>query len=610
MADRTTALICDSSKKHNIRSGISYSVYHKTLYRKDYPVSFSFWSGSIMTGTDVTPSGQSWEDSGQGFWWYKCSPGTVTATGQITTDVTPSSKAYVDGFYTHYLPSEGGYDTLFQNFSARVLYSGTKATPTGTCSYLGGYLNNNVDNQITFGTAKLNIDEQYVVTGGTLYYKLRSASTYSSIAFTGNACTIPAGTLQSAQYYDAYANLTCDDGMSCSVTLNDLNTHDTIGTVIAVSPVNTVVYGEGDFSWTYSNDSGAAQYAYDIQTSYDSGETWTIVENHVVTPNTYTHVTGINAGNLLWRVRAYNQEDIASDWSNSLSIISNAAPQPPVVGNISGNGRVTVSWSVQDQVAYEVKITADDETVYDSGIVYSTQRNHFVNQYLQNGSYEIGVRIFNAFGKASEYNIVSFSQVTELNTLEASASADPGDQGVIINAVMPDAVKYYLIRNGVLIAQFNETYTDRFANGRIEYSVIGVDADDRFAQVDFEFEYVVGTNRLVQKDGTILSIDLRWNNPFATSQATEGRYYAAEYLGASVPEHIFAKMRVKRIDVAFYDTIGADELIGKTVFFADTYGNGYWCVPTSVNRSDAWFGNETTMSLEMTNGNEEIEYAH
>lgn len=609
MADSTTALICDSSKKHNIRSGISYSVYHKTLYRKDFAVSFDFWSSSTRS-TDVTPSGQSWEDSGQGFWWYKCSSGTVTATGEITSDVTPSSKAYVNGFYTHYLPSDGSYDTLFQNFSARVLYTGTKATPTGTCSYLGGYLEPARDNQITFGTTKLNIDEQYVVTGGTLYYKLKSASTYSSIVFTGNACTIPAGTLQSAQYYDAYADLTCDDGMSCSVTLNDLNTHDTIGTVNAVSPVNTVVYGEGDFRWTYSNDSGAAQYAYDIQTSYDSGETWTIIENHVVTPNTYAHVTGINAGNLLWRVRAYNQEDIASEWSNSLSIISNAAPEAPVIGNISGNGRITVSWSVQDQVAYEVKITANGETVYDSGIEYSAQRNHFVNQYLPNGDYEIGVRIFNAFGKASTYNIVSFSQVTGLNTLNASASADPGDQGVVINAVMPDAVKYYLIRNDVLIAQFNETYIDRFANGRIKYSVIGVDANDRFAQVDFEFEYVVGTNRLVQKDGTILSIDLRWNDPFTTSQATEGRYYAAEYLGASVPEHIFAKMRVKRIDVAFYDTIGADELIGKTVFFADTYGNGYWCVPTSVNRSDAWFGNEVTMSLEMTNGNEEIEYAH
>lgn len=606
---KRATLICDSSKKHNIRSGIYYSVYHRTLIQKDNTITFTFDAGSVDT-LWFDPPGQIYEDSGNGYWQYRLPPGTVTATGAIDSTVTPTSRAIIGAFFTYYYPSEGDYDTLFQNPTATVQYTGTKATPVGTCSYLGGYLEPTRDNQITFGTTKLNIDEQYVVTGGTLYYKLESASTYSSITFTGNACTIPAGTLQSAQYYDAYADLTCDDGMSCSVTLSDLNTHDTIGTVTAVSPVNTVVYGEGDFNWTYSNDSGAAQYAYDIQTSYDNGETWTIIENHVVTANTYAHVTGINAGSLLWRVRAYNQEDIASEWSNSLSIISNAAPEAPVIGNISGNGRITVSWSVQDQVAYEVKITANGETIYDSGVEYSTLRNHFVNQYLPNGDYEVGVRIFNAFGKASTYSIVSFSQVTGLNTLNASASADPGDQGVIINASMPNAVTYYLIRNGVLVAQFNGIYTDRFANGRIRYSVIGVDADDRFAQVDFEFEYIVGTNRLVLKDGTIFDINLRWNDPFATSQATEGRYYAAEYLGASVPEHIFAKMRVKRIEVAFYDTMGAEDLIGKTVFFADTYGNGYWCVPTSVNRSDAWFGNETTMSLEMTNGNEEIEYAH
>lgn len=608
MADRTTALICDSSKKHNIRSGISYSVYHKTLYRKDFAVSFSFWSNSTRS-TDVTPSGQSWEDSGQGFWWYVCSPGTVTATGDITADVTPSSKGNVNAYYTHYSPSEGSYETLFQNFSARVLYTGTKATPTGTCSYLGGYLDASQANQITFGTTKLNIDEQYVVTGGTLYYKLKSASTYSSIAFTGNACTIPAGTLTKSQYYDAYAALTCDDNTSCTVTLSDLNTHDTIGTSTAVSPVNTVIYGEADFDWNYSTETGAAQYAYDLQLSYDGGGTWTDKKSHVVTAETNTHVTEVNAGNVLWRVRSYNQDDIASDWSNSLAFISNAAPTPPVIGNISGNGRITVSWSATDQVAYQVKVQGENAEVYDSGIVYSTQKNHFVNYYMPNGDYEISVRVYNGFGKASEYATASFQQVTELSGLESGATADPGDHGVIINASMPGAVTYYLLRNGTPVAQFDRSITDHFANGRTHYAVIAVDANDRFARTDFEFEYIVKTNRLVLKNGTIISIDQRWNDPFVTSQSTDAKYYAAEYLGASVPEHIFAKMRTKRIQIAFHDTGDAEALLGKTVFFADTYGNGIWCVPVGITRSDAWFGNETVMNLEMTNGDEGIDYA-
>lgn len=605
---KRATLICDSSKKHNIRSGIYYSVYHRTLIQKDNTITFTFDAGSVAT-LWYDPPEQIYEDSGSGYWQYRLPPGTVTATGAIDSTVTPTSRAIIGAFFTYYYPSEGDYDTLFQNPTATVQYTGTKATPVGTCSYLGGYLEPTRDNQITFGTTKLNIDEQYVVTGGTLYYKPKSASTYSSITFTGNACTIPAGTLQSAQYYDAYADLTCDDGMSCSVTLSDLNTHDTIGTVTAVSPVNTVVYGEGDFNWTYSNDSGAAQYAYDIQTSYDNGETWTIIKNHVVTPNTYAHVTGINAGNLLWRVRAYNQEDIASEWSNSLSIISNAAPEAPVIGNISGNGRITVSWSVQDQVAYQVKVQGENAEVYDSGIVYSTQKNHFVNYYLPNGDYEIGVRVYNGFGKASEYATASFQQVTELSGLEAGATADPGDQGVIINASMPGAVTYYLLRNGTPVAQFDRSITDHFANGRIQYAVIAVDAEDRFARVDFEFEYIVKSNRLVMKDGDAISIDQRWNDPFVTSQTTDAKYYAAEYLGASVPEHIFAKMRTKRIQIAFYDTGDAEALLGKTVFFADTYGNGIWCVPVGTTRSDAWFGNETVMNLEMTNGDEGIDYA-
>ncbi len=608
MASKTTSLITDSSKKHNIRTGIYYSVYHKTIYMKDNTVSFAFSAGGVDSVWIDPP--QTWEDSGQGFWWHKCKPGTVTATGGITPQVIPSSGGHVSAFFSHYDPNEGDYDSVLQNFTARVVYSETKATPAGTCSYLGGYLDPTRANQITFGTTKLNIDEQYVVAGGALYYKLKSASTYSSITFTGNACTIPAGTLTKSQYYDAYAALTCDDNTSCTVTLPDLNTHDTIGTATAVSPVNTVIYGESDFDWNYSTETGATQYAYDLQISYDGGATWTEKKSHVVTAETSTHVTEINAGNVLWRVRSYNQDDIASNWSNSLAFISNAAPTPPSIGNISGNGRITVSWSASDQVAYQVKVQRENAEVYDSGIVYSTQKNHFVNYYLPNGDYEIGVRVYNGFGKASEYATASFQQVTELNGLEAGATADPGDQGVIITAEMLGAVTYYLLRNGTPVAQFNGRITDHFANGRIQYAVIAVDSEDRFARIDFEFEYIVKTNRLVMKDGDAISIDQRWNDPFVTSQTTDAKYYAAEYLGASVPEHIFAKMRTKRIHVAFYDIGDAEALLGKTVFFADTYGNGIWCVPVGITRSDAWFGNETVMNLEMTDGGEGIDYAY
>lgn len=606
-AKRTT-LVTDSSKRHYLRTGINYSIYHKTLYSQNGEVSFSF-SARLSMSNLIKPS-QTWKDSGMGFWWYECPPGTVTGSSGITDDITPQTQASASAFFTHYAPGEGSYENLFSNFTAVVQYSGTKATPVGTCSYRGGYLDRTVANQITFGTTKQNTDSQYVVTGGTLYYKLKSASSYSSIRFTGNACTIPANTLQQSQYYDAYANLTCDDNASCTLTITDLNTHDAVGTAVAVSPVNTVIYGEGDFVWSYSNDTGSKQYAYDLQVSYNNGSSWTTVKNHIVTANTSVHVTGISAGNVLWRVRSYNQDNTASAWSNSLSIVSNAPPNPPVIGNITGNGRITVSWSVQDQVAYQVKIRLGGVDIYDSGIVYSSQRDHFVNQYLQNDDYEVGVRVFNAFGKSSDYAFVPFSQVTELSDLEAGASADPGGSGVIISASMPNAVLFYLIRDGVLVAQFTETYIDRYANGRIHYAVIGVDAEDRFARVGFDFEYRVQSNRLVMKDGEIFSVDLRWNDVPSMSQSTEAKYYSAEYLGASVPEHIFAKMRTKRIQVAFYDMGNAEAMLGRTVFYADVYGNGFWCVPVSVTRSDAWYGNETVLNLEMTNGGEEIEYAY
>lgn len=96
---------------------------------------------------------------------------------------------------------------------------------------------------------------------------------------------------------------------------------------------------------------------------------------------------------------------------------------------------------------------------------------------------------------------------------------------------------------------------------------------------------------------------------FTVSGQEDRKHVEIEYLGASVPEHVFAKMRTKRYSFAFFDPdrIGS-ELLGETVYYADQFGNGDWCAIISVSRSDEWIGDDTALELERTNGNEGITY--
>jgi hypothetical protein len=114
---------------------------------------------------------------------------------------------------------------------------------------------------------------------------------------------------------------------------------------------------------------------------------------------------------------------------------------------------------------------------------------------------------------------------------------------------------------------------------------------------------------LITEDGTIYEVNHRMGSPVGIGYQVNAVFDTAEYIGASVPEHTFAKMREKRYSIAFKDYVDVEELLGKTVYFADIYGNGDWCAITSIGRTESRIGNETTAELQVTKHDEAIDYA-
>lgn len=485
---------------------------------------------------------------------------------------------------------------------------GSKATPSISASFRGGYMRPDVANTITFSSNKINyIDEQYTVESGTLRYKLSSASAWESINFSGNSVTVPANTLSSGQTYNMEATILTDDGTSVTVTFNNVSTVDATPTVNGVSPNGTVGYGNVTFTWIYSISTGTPQRAYEIAYKVDGGSL-VYPTGKVISSATQAIVNVPTSGNVEWSVRAYNQDDVASEWSSFISFVNVAPPQPPMITSISATSRPVITWSSADQIAYQVQIlNSSGEILEDSGMIYSGSNSYTADDYYPDGTYHVKLRIVNQYGRTSDWANTEFTLVSPLTAPPFTLASTP--EGVQITITTSGSFStYYIKRDGVTIAQTDGSYIDRFGNGEHTYTVIGVNGNNG-AQSSQSITSLIEHTSVITEDGTIYEVNHRMGSPVGISFQINAVFDTAEYIGASVPEHTFAKMREKRYSIVFKDYVDVERLIGKPVYYADVFGNGDWCVITAVGRVENRFGNETTAELQVTKYDEAIDYA-
>ena len=187
------------------------------------------------------------------------------------------------------------YDAEYRFTSASVSLDYLEVAPEFSLLPSGGYLQPNENNTLTLSnTNSQSLLLPYKSASGTLYYKKSDAATYSSITYTGDSVTVPAGTFENGATYNVYAEVLTEDGSTCTTDTYTYTTIDTIGTTTGQTPNNSIEYGTVTFTWTYRNSTGTAQYAYDLDIS-DDGTTYTTVLSHVVTSAT-TATYNVNTG--------------------------------------------------------------------------------------------------------------------------------------------------------------------------------------------------------------------------------------------------------------------------------------------------------------------------
>lgn len=448
---------------------------------------------------------------------------------------------------------------------------------------------------------------------GTFRWRAKGTGTINSISCgTSQRCEVPAGTFSTDEIEWQVEVITSADQ---TITSNwyALSTVEALPEAVPISPVSTMVDGSAPctFSWEHNIATSTQQTAADLQ--YHTGDgSWTTL-GHVSGASTQYTVPAntFASGSVFWRVRTYNTDGAAGDWSGAAEIIVVAAPPEPVVMVTSGSApRVSISWQSTDQQAWEAVVAG-----ISSGIVYGLAKGWRLPDYLQDGTYTAKVRVCNKYNLWSPWGSCSV-QVSNAAG-DAIALTAIGGISVYLRWESSGYDVYYVLRDGHPIAKTTAlSYTDNFCAGSHTYTVRGVFTDTGqyglsnavTAAFTCETVYISPVPnakwlRLRYADTSDRRTSLN------TSRTVNYQYLpGAEYPSAEISEWTSATMSVQCAFASPAESAELEALEGSLVCVKDRRGNCAIGVLEALDKQSSRFFDSFSFSIQRVNYVEEVTY--
>lgn len=401
-----------------------------------------------------------------------------------------------------------------------------------------------------------------------------TSGTVHTINVSGNtqSVTVPANTFAGTTSIQWQVAVTANSGVVTTSKWVTLSTADATPTAAPLSPVDTVIDGSKDvlFQWQHSISTGTAQSKADLQKSAD-GSTWQTLATVTGAARQWTCPAGTLTSSIkYWRVRTYNADGIAGEWSDAAQIVVIAAPTAPSIQIKSTGPRPSISWQTSEQEAYQVELDGK----LSGGTHYGTEKTWTSPAYLADGSHTVRVRVQNQYGMWSGWGAAALPVTNAPGasitlTVQASSVADLSWQ-------TSGSYDFYLVyRNGKPIAKLTQTqYTDELSSGSTTYQVRGCYADSSNYGLSSAVTATITTGQYVTLYGiasgkkvTLKHCGLK-NQPVQNAINRDIQYifmYGSTYPHAERSEFVTKKVGGTAVFLPDEDKAGFDALIGELV---------------------------------------------
>lgn len=336
---------------------------------------------------------------------------------------------------------------------------------------------------ITFSTSLVQSSaftlKNLTAVSGTFEYRLKGASSTTTAAATISSTTIsytaPANTFAAGEYEYRFT-VTDNLGQTVYTAWSSFDTRDTVPTATADEPSGNLLDGDQpiSFRWTHINESGSAQTKAELQKSAD-GSTWTALTTVAGAANEYSAPAGTFAsGTWFWRVRTYNLDNAAGEWSDAASFVTVSAPSTPKV-IVQASPRPLITWQTNEQSAYQIQLdTAVDTTDYGSGKSWRSP------VYLDDGLHVARVRVQNSYGVWSEWGSATFT-VSHTAGGAVVITVDADHRAELSWSYAGSWTEFVVYRDGVAIAKTTDySYTDDYSVGTVRYQVRACASDGTY----------------------------------------------------------------------------------------------------------------------------------
>lgn len=326
----------------------------------------------------------------------------------------------------------------------------------------------------------------------TIYWRVVGSEDIQLISVPNlNSVSVPANTFPVGQIewciYGLMSNNapfdTSDNWVAVTVT-----DEDAAAVATCKSPLRGVINRKEAtrFVWDHYTETGTAQTKAEIQTSRD-GSAYTTLATINGSTNTYTAPAGtLPSGDLYWRVRTYNEDNVAGAWSEPAHIVVYGPPDAPKISIDVLSPRPEISWQASEQTAYDIDISDSTGTIVEHSAQFGTSRRYKTKSYLSENHW-VSVRVQNQYGLWSDYAFAALP-IQNIPAGTIALTAEVVEANVQLTFTGGDFEKYQIIRDGKVIGETEATtYVDAFANGLVQYQVRGLVADsDNFTLSDMQ----------------------------------------------------------------------------------------------------------------------------